>query len=526
MAITGPRTRISIFAAGAGAVRYVFPSGAFRHMRRAACGSLFMLATATQADTFRIEPSITVEETLTNNVNLDPNSTRRGDLVSQLTPAFTITEKGAHTTFAGSVGLPILLYVRTGSENNSVQPQVNLAGNWEIVDRFFFVDAVATVNQQYLSPFGPQSQSLANATANRYTAQTYRVTPSIRSETGDYRYRLRDDNIWTKGNSNLTTGAYTNDLAGTFERDPRPLGWAVDIDRSVTKFQDQQKQVLSLARARGLYQIDPQVQLSISGGYEHNDLLLENKNDPIYGLGIRWRPTERSNAEATWEHRFFGASYNVTFENRTPLSVWNVVASRNITTYPQQLASLPPGIDVATALNQIFLARIPDAAQRQTVVNQLILDRGLPSFLGSSINIYTQQVTLQESLVATAGILGARSNLFFTAYRLQQQPITGSGNPTPDLAGFVNNTQVGANVAWSHSLTPLVTLTASVEAARTVDNMGPGVNRTGAIRAGMASPLAPFTTLYGGIRYQISRSNVSFDYDEAAIFVGLSHRFH
>ena len=42
----------------------------------------------------------------------------------------------------------------------------------------------------------------------------------------------------------------------------------------------------------------------------------------------------------------------------------------------------------------------------------------------------------------------------------------------------------------------------------------------------VASPLAPFTTLYGGIRYQISRSNVSFDYDEAAIFVGLSHRFH
>ena len=84
----------------------------------------------------------------------------------------------------------------------------------------------------------------------------------------------------------------------------------------------------------------------------------------IYGVGIEWRPTERTNVVANWEHRFFGASYLFSFDHRTPLSVWSVSASRNITSYPQQLASLPAG-NVQGILNQLFLSRIPDPTLRQ-----------------------------------------------------------------------------------------------------------------------------------------------------------------
>src|SRR5205814_8058265 len=279
-------------------------------------------------------------------------------------------------------------------------------------------------------------------------------------------YVLRDNNIWTKGNASVVANAYTNDLFGTFQRDPRPLGWAVDVDRTATTFQDQSQQLLELARVRGLYRVDAQVELSASGGFEHNDLLLESKDDVIYGVGIKWRPTERANVEASWEHRFFGASYNVVVENRTPLSVWSLIASRNITTYPQQLAALPGGIGVANALDQLFLSRVPDQTARQALINQLILDRGLPAFLSNGVNIYSQQVTLQESLVASAGLLGARNSVFFSVYRQRQQPITGSGNVPPELLGFQNNTQYGANVVWSHTLTPLMTLTGTVDASR------------------------------------------------------------
>jgi uncharacterized protein (PEP-CTERM system associated) len=486
-----------------------------------------VFAASAQAETWRFEPSIGVEETLTNNVNLAPNDTRRGDLVTQLTPGFSVVEAGAHTSLSGFVALPILLYARTGAENNKVEPQVSLLGSWEVVDRLFFVESAVSVTQQYLTPFGTRSESLANATDNRYTSQTYRVTPYLKGSNSDYTYELRDNNIWTKGNASGVSDTYTNDLAGTFQRDPLPWGWAIDIDRMDTKFQGQADQSLELARARALYQVDPQVQLSASGGYEHNDLLIESKGNTIYGVGAKWRPTERTNVEGTWEHRFFGASYNFVLANRGALSVWNVVASRNITTYPQQLAALPGGTNVAFALDQLFFSRIPDLSARQNAINQFIRDRGLPPTLSSSVILYTQQITLQQAFTATAGILGARNSLFFSAFRVHQEPVTGSGAVFPDPFGTLNNsTQTGGNVVWTHTLTPLVSFTSSLEASRTVLNDQPGVTKQGAIRAGITSPIAPLTSVYGGIRYQVSRSDISTDYNELAVFVGLTHRFH
>src|SRR5262245_47863809 len=210
-----------------------------------------------------------VQETLTNNVDLESTDVRRGDLVTQLTPGFRLSLKGAHSSLTGQVLLPILIYARTGSENNTVEPFVDLLGLAELVDRFLFVEGAVNVSQQYLTPFGARSQSLANVTDNRYTSQTYRVTPYIRNSVGsDYSYELRDSNIWTKGNNNVVNDAYTNELTGYFRRDPRPFGWAVEVDRTSTKFADQQKQLQELARLRGIYQADVSLLLTAGAGYE------------------------------------------------------------------------------------------------------------------------------------------------------------------------------------------------------------------------------------------------------------------
>ena len=53
------------------------PPRAFPMFRQAACGALVALATAAHAEQWRFEPTLGVEETLTNNVNLDPNATRQ-----------------------------------------------------------------------------------------------------------------------------------------------------------------------------------------------------------------------------------------------------------------------------------------------------------------------------------------------------------------------------------------------------------------------------------------------------------------
>ena len=489
-------------------------------------------AAATNAPGWHIVPQLDSELDFTDNVDLAPSGARRSDFVLELTPSLLIHEKSAHTSLAGTISAPIVLYARTGGENNDVRPQVSLVGNAELVERLFYVDASAQVSQQYFSPFGARPQTLINATSNRYTAQSYRVSPYLKGDgANDVHYELRDNNTWSNASdvSAATSSAYTNEIVGNVTRDPRPLGWALDFDRTDTRFGSQNTLRSQLERARALWQPDPQLQLSASAGYEDNDYSTFTSSGAIYGGGFKWRPTSRSSMDATWEHRFFGSSYHVLVDHRTPLSTWSFRASRDITTYPQQLANLAAGVDVDALLNGLFASRVTDPAQRQTLIDQLIRDRGLPSVLSGPLALFSEQITLQQSLQATAGLLGARNAIFVTAYRTRSEPVTGQAvSATIDQLALQNdNTQTGTNVVWSYKLTPLYTLATSGDWSRSVPNADTGLRSTQiTFRVVLSAPLSPLTTVYTGARHQRLISDVQQSYRETAVYVGIRHAFY
>lgn len=548
MATTGTQALLRASLGGAAVLGPAWPRR-LRRIRHGVAAGICCLAVASApafAETWRFDSSVGIQGTLTNNVDLQPSGSRQGDFITQITPGFGVSGTGAHATITGTVSLPILLYARTGSDNNRVLPQVNLVGNAELVDRFFFVDGVINISQQFASPFGAQPNNLGNATDNRFTSQLYRVSPYIKGvASGNLRYELRDDNIWSNptGNSASVNGtpvstnsAYTNQVTGNIRRDPTPFGWEVEYNRADVRFNAQDPQLTELGRLRLLHQSDPQLELGASFGYERNDFPLTDYRGAIYGAGFKWRPSAVASADGFWEHRFFGGSYGLTLDYRTPLSVWGFRASRGITSYPQQLATLPAGGNVPALLNELFSSRIVDPTERQRAVDQLIRDRGLPATLSGPVILSTQQITLQDSASATFGLLGARNSAFATVFYLRSEPIAGSGTPIPpDLAGQNNNTQVGASISWSNKLTSLVSLVASanwarargnVEQARSDGSLGVTSTNQGSIRVFLSAPISPQTSVYGGARYQVQTSNTGDnDYNEAAVFVGLSYLF-
>jgi uncharacterized protein (PEP-CTERM system associated) len=335
--------------------------------------------TLAHAQTWRVVPAFSFESTLTDNVDLAPSG-RKADWINQFTPSVRFSEIGAHTKLTGAVALPMFLYART-SENNYIAPEVNIAGTLEAIERFFFVDTTVNVSQQYLSPFGTRPTTLSNASANRYTAQSYSVSPYLKGiAANDLSYELRQRSIWSDatGVSAGSNGnrAYTSEVTGYLAKSPRPGGWAFDFSRSDIEFPDRNSESTQIARAHATYGPDPSLQLSATAGYEENHFFLTRERGTTYGAGVVWHPTDRTNLDASWEHRFFGTSYHVAFDHHTPLSVWSVRASRDTSSYPQQLATLTPGTDVGILLNSLFASRITDPAQRQVLVDQLIRDRG------------------------------------------------------------------------------------------------------------------------------------------------------
>jgi len=483
------------------------------------------------AATWVVTPSVSLQETLTDNVNLQPAEFAKGDLVSQLTPGLAFSGIGPHASLIGSLSAPILLYARTGAENNYVYPFVDVIGNIEAIDKFFYVEGSAQISQQFLTPFGSQPVSLANATQNRYTASSYRISPYIKGTTaGNVQYELRNNSYWTtlNGAQIATDNSFTSEWLGKIDSPMTPLGWSANFDLVDVKFENQASQQTNLGRVGPRYAYDAQLQFHADVGYEDNHYPFTSYRGYIYGVGLEWRPTERTSVVASWEHRFFDASYLFSFNHRTPLSVWSVNASRNITSYPQQLASLPAG-NVQGLLNQLFLSRIPDPTLRQNTINTLIQDQGLPANLTNPVTLYTQQIVLQESASATLGLLGARNSIFATVFYLHQQPIAGSGTPLPPVLaiGSINaNTQQGVSVVWTHNLTPSVTMDLTATGLRTTANAPfNAVTNQGSATLTVTTPLSARTNVFAGARYQLLRANFQEGYNEAALFAGLNYIF-
>lgn len=479
---------------------------------------------------WRFEPYLNVRETLTNNVSLAPSGSAKSDLVSEITPGIRINGKGARTSLNGFIASPAVVYARSGSENNQVYPSANILGNLEAIEKFFYVEAAASATPQFFSPFGAQPANLSNTTQNRYTSTSYSVSPYIQGTAlGDIAYLLRNNNTWTHQSDTpiQTENSYLNQWLGNVSSPVAPLGWAVDVERTDVRFKNQDSQLTQLARARLEYKVIPQVQVMISGGYEDNRYSVTDYKGAIYGAGLQWRPTERTALEGKWEHRFFGSSYLFTLDHRTPLSVWNVRVSRNITSYPERVVALPAGGNVQAMLNDAFLSRISDPVQRQAAVERFIRDQNLPAVLSNPVNLYSQQITLVDYQSATFGLLAVRNTIFFTVFNSKSVPILGSGTPLPTGLTLSNdNTQRGGSVTWTHKLTPLANLNATAQTVRTFTNGAQTDKATQSdFRVMISSPLTARTSVYGGARYQIYRFDGTSDYDEAAVFAGLSYVF-
>jgi uncharacterized protein (PEP-CTERM system associated) len=474
---------------------------------------------------------IRVQETVTNNVNLVGSGQAEAALVTEVTPTFGVNLVGNRSSLVGHIELPVAIYLPSGVASDRIYPSANLRGDVTLVENFLFLEGVVDVTQQFYNPFGAQPVGVTNPTQNRYRSSVYRVSPIISSSTSAGTvYELRNDNVWTNLNGApvSTNNAHYTRFIGHATNTTTTVGWRASFDYNETKFNNQQSpNVTQVYRGSAIWNATPVLQLTATAGWESNRFSLTSSNDFIYGAGFVWRPQQLMTVTGDYEHRYFGASYRFTFDRTTPLTQWRLNVSRNVTTYPQQIASLGAGIDVSTFLNALFAPVVSDPALRQQLVDQLIEDRGLPVTTSGPVNLYTDQTLLQENVSARVGLLGARNTVYLSGYYLRSEPITATGTPLPPILSFGNdNTQTGGSLVWSHTLLAQVNLVAQLLGSQTESNAAPHARtRRGMVRVAVGTPVTPRTALFGGVRYQTQTSNVAQEYNEAAAFVGISHTF-
>ena len=296
------------------------PRPGFAPVIAAACATL---AHPVDAQEFRIGLSSTAELTYTNNVDFSVGGQHQSAWVAELVGTMNVSAKTAKFSLNGSISATAIADSSGFRSGVDIAPNGAFSGTYEAIDNYAFIDYHASIGQTYSTPFGPQPANLANASANRYTQQAYGVSPYVRGKLpGDISYVIRDDNNWTNstnvGNSAFVPpDTYANALSVRVTSSPSHFRWELQYDRDYydsgvpggTSTLDQVRLVVP-------FRIDPTFELSGRVGYERARFSNTSDESNIYGFGVHWTPTERTNIEGVWEHRFFGTGYSVSATHR------------------------------------------------------------------------------------------------------------------------------------------------------------------------------------------------------------------
>lgn len=498
-------------------------------MRKAAVlVALVALPGPLAAAKWTIEPSIRAQESYTDNVFL--SSDKQGDLITEISPGIGLHGRGDRLKVDAFYTLQTLTYLDNSSQS-TVRNYLNSFATLEALENFFFIDADASISQQFQSPFGPSPSDGVGVTENQYETRTVGLSPYVKGKlASDITYDARYRASWNTSDSSDLSNSETTQWTGRLASPVRLFGWAAEYDQSTTDFSNQGRAYDSeIYRGRLFFQPVSTLRLQAIGGYEENNYDVSEYSGNTYGAGFNWAPSSRNSIEAQWEERFFGPSYLVNAQHRTRRTTWSVNYSRNVSTTPQEVLRLPAG-NIAAFLNTALTPKFPDEAQRIAAIQDFLFTTGLSPFLTNSRAFYTEQVFLQERLSVSAALLGRRNLVSFTLYWLESEVLS-QPLSIALIDSFATNDrfeQQGAALSWNHRFSGQMALNGILSRSYTTRlEPATGDSVDDSMRVTLTHTLSPKTNVSAGLTFSRFTSDLTGfdDYDAATIFAGMTHRF-
>lgn len=483
-----------------------------------------------RAERWVVDADVGTQLTRTSNARLD--STEIADTVAELKARVALRGEGPRLKVVGSAAVSAVGY-QDHTVAKQILPEADLNARLEAIDRFFFVEAGYRATQTAANAFGARPDS-SSAIANSRTTSQWRLSPSVESSLGaNSRYRIRSDNTWSHEVATesavqvANAGGYFGRHSAIIERDPVPLGFRIEAERSQTRYTNSTLGALTsdLARVGLRYLIGPDLTFGLRAGAERDDFLTKGSNS-TYGLEAQWQPSPRTTLTTSRDHRYFGSKWEAKLLHRQPRFALNAVLSRDLNTTPQALFELPATNDVAALLNAMLTTRFPDPIQRLQVAQELIARQGLPGSTLAPIILYAQRLSIVTSRRMDLAYMTGRTTFGIGVFSVQTRDAADSA-PLATGNAVTNNTQHGASFALGHRLSPTIALSSGIDwsSIRALESLSPDRTIQRAARLEAKLQLGTRTSAHVGARYRRFGSNVASDSNERAAFVGADHRF-
>jgi len=491
-------------------------------------------ASSVCAGEWTIRPTISVTETATDNVALTGEN-KQSDLISDISPGLHIEGSGGRSKLRFDYQMHNLIYAQDSSRN-TIQNSLNALGTLEAIDNWLFIEASGNISQQSLSAFRSASASSSvnvNADTNTTETSTYRVSPYIVGSFGSFAdYQLRYNQATTSRKSSLSNDESVSELVGTLKGNTSlaSLGWSLNASAHTVSYDRGRDNKDNRVGGQLTYQIDPEFRAYLIGGVESNNYQsLDMTSSTTRGAGFDWSPTERTLLSVSREKRFFGPANKISFTHRTESSAWKYTDTEDVVTQTDQQSTVGLGTYYDLYYNMLSSA-IPNEAQRAAFVSGMLLSAGIPLNAQMEGNFLTNGSTLEHRREMSFALLGSRNTVTFALGETQSESASQgalvSFLGSRDFLQAQNVRQRFASVNWSHKLTPLSSMVASVSR---MNSLGSGTGSSDLettqqmYNLNFTTQLGPKTNAGLGFRHVVADGTV--DYTENAVTGTLSHQF-
>jgi len=499
-----------------------------------------MLPAARAAD-WRFTPTLTAQETYTDNVFLAPVSGATGvattttgttttqkqsDFITEVIPGFSVNGRGGRASVAGTYQLDKGFFA-DHSERDFLRQTFSTANNLEFWQKQAFIDARANMNRQTVNPLLATSESASGQQVNSIDVLTTDITPYFLHHFGGWLETRSEIGYRTFSTSNASSGVTTATASTPTTGSPFSSTAPADSQTFHSAFTantghefTQTKVSLNLLRDKIIRDNDlphhtieqenldlTQIinpEWSLLGGVGRQDIedatLLHNFHAFTWNAGAAWQPTRRTNMRATIGETAIGTTYDFTmshqFSERTSLNA----------TYHESVVT-EQGLQ-STNLGSLGTDATGNLINTQT---------GQP-FTGS-----TNPLGLQNSAFIQkrfqAGLNGSRGRTTFGVTAAHEtRDFQATGTLATTLQGTVNLTR---QLSTRSSLTGSVNYF-NIDSGQPTNEIINQVNLTASWRYQLAPQLSS-NLLY---RHTQRDSNISTDStSENAVILGLTQNF-
>ena len=470
---------------------------------------------------FIISPSVTVNETLTDNANLTATD-RRPDLISQVAPGVQLRSAAGWAQGFLNYSLIGTTYARSTS-SDQVQQSLESAVQTQLLDHRLFIDGNASISRQNITAFGTQTPDSALHTDNQTQVETLAVTPYVQGTlAGNVAYKLGADySLMHSGSDSIGNSRNSGGNAhlGTAQTTAR-IGWGLDVSDERTDFSLGRNTTTKSAVGSLSFTPDGELLFTLRGGREATDVeTLNLKYDTTYGASLRWTPSDRTTLLLQDDKRYFGDAYTLSFQHRTAQTVWMFSDVRQVINN----GSAASQGQMMTAFDLVFsqlASKYPDPVQRASQALLELEALGLNPLVQVPAGFLTDAVSLQRDISFSGGYIGQRTNVLFSAEQDETSRLDPLSTAVDSLSGGANIRQRSASLSISHRLTEVSSLNLTLSDAHTLDRDSGTHVILRTVTVNWVTQLGPRTHASLGARHAVSTGDSA--YSESALLASLS----